>query len=114
VGLSLFLALAEWEWTASEQVRLLIAAAVTMLAWRPLGHLVQHWVTTKRPTDAQLRSGIRAARELIRNYQLNGRSRVPFGQRLVSSGIFHVMAGSTLAFGLVEGIARLFGATLGM
>ncbi len=114
VAVSLFLGLAGWHWGESEQLRLLVAMMVTMLLWRPLGHFTQQWITTKNPTDAQLEGGIRAAKELIAHFYAEGASRISLGRRLLASGIFHVMAGSTLTFFLAEGIARLFGQTLGL
>lgn len=114
VGFALFTGLSTWQWTSEEQLRILVAMIVTLFAWRPLGNLTQFLVTTKPANDAQIRSGIRAAKQLIENFHRRGRMSLTFGQRLASSGIFHVLAGSTLMLLIAEGIARLFGYSLGL
>lgn len=97
VGALMFISLYSWEWTGEEGLRLLVAMLVTLFFWKPVGSFVQWAFTTKPPTDAQLMSGIRAGRELL---DASARSRRFAGgvfQRLFASGIFHVIAGATMA-----------------
>lgn len=112
VGASLFLGLAGWDFIADQQLRLVVSLLVTMIFWRPLGGLVQHWVTTKPPSDRQLLGGIRSGQELIKNIQNRHRARPSLGQRILSTGMPHVMGGSFLMWAVAEGVARMFGLSL--
>lgn len=114
VGLSLFLGLAGWQWTAVEQWRILVAMLATLILWRPFGNLMQLVVTTKPPSERQLLNGIAAGRELIRNVQAHRRQRRTVWQRIMASGMLHVMAGSALVVALVQLVAWLFGLNLGI
>lgn len=96
VGLMLFLGLATARWTDVEELRLVVAAFGALVLWRPVGALVQAWVTTKPPTAAQLRSGIRAAEDLLERASRPA----PYpglGRRILCSGLPHIVAGSALA-----------------
>lgn len=96
VGAMLFLAVGTVRWTPVEELRLLAAALAALLLWRPVGGLMQAWVTTKPPTAAQLRSGIRAGEELLERL----RSPAPessLGRRIASSGLLHIVGGSAAA-----------------
>ena len=108
VAVSLFIGLATWKWIDIEQIRLVVALIVTVFVWRPIGHFAQYFITTKRPTDRQLLNGIEAGRELIRNVQGRRRARPSIFQRILASGMLHVMTGSLLMYGLALGIATLF------
>src|SRR5206468_2521132 len=60
-GLSIFLAISLADKVITDNYyRVLLALLCTLIFWRPLGSLVQYWVTTKEPTDAQLDMGIRS------------------------------------------------------
>lgn len=107
VAVSLFIALASWKWIDIEQIRLVVALIVTVFVWRPIGHFAQYYITTKRPTDKQLMNGIEAGRELIRNVQGRRRARTSISQRIVASGMLHVMAGSLLMYGFALLVATL-------
>ncbi|HRK23140.1 MAG TPA: DUF1385 domain-containing protein, partial [Fimbriimonadaceae bacterium] len=112
VGASLFLGLAGWQAIADPQLRLLLAAMVTLFVWRPLGNLVQLAVTTKPPTDRQLLGAIRSGEDLIRKVHSRRRMRPSFGERLLATGMPHVLGGSFLMWAIAEGIARLLGFSL--
>ncbi len=108
VAATLFLTLFDWEWIADQELRMIVAFLATFLLFRPLGSLVQSLITTKPPNDKQLASGIRAGKELLERYRLKrGPQPNPF-QRIVNSGMLHVMAGSISAYLVVKGIVVLF------
>lgn len=97
VAASIFLTIFSWEWVPDQQVRLLVAAMVTLFSWRFFGGLVQYWITTKPPTSKQIESGISAAKDLLEKYQINRRQSASPLHRILQSGILHVMAGSATA-----------------
>lgn len=109
VGASLFLGLFNWEWVPDQEIRLLVAMLATFILYKPLGSMVQLLITTKPPSDKQIESGIRAGKELLTRYRsAHGPQPSPV-QRLVFSGMFHVMAGSMLTYGVFHLIGMLFG-----
>jgi len=79
-----------------QELRLLLAALVTLVFWRPLGTFLQYFVTTKPPTDRQIESGIRAGKELLEKYQFAGGHQVSVVHRLWNSGLPEVILGSLL------------------
>ncbi len=104
----LFLGLMNSTWIADSELRLLVAALATLMFWRPLGSLLQFWVTTRPPNANQLEMGISAGKELLQKYQVDReRTASPF-VRIYCSGMIHVMAGSMLMYGLLELIAWAF------
>ena len=91
-GATIFLGIFGLPWLGDAE-RLLIAAIVTFLFWRPLGSLMQWLVTTKPPSPKQVEMGIRSGKDLLEKYRLSrGPMPNPF-QRIWNSGIFHVMFG---------------------
>lgn len=85
-----------------EPLKYLLAGILTLFLWRPLGSLVQRWVTTKRPSDKQLEMGIRSGNELLEKYITSGAGGGSAWTRIVNSGMLHVLAGSMLALGVVQ------------
>lgn len=91
----LFLGVQGIEWLGPDpETRLLLAALVTLFLWRPLGSLMQYYVTTRRPTRSQIESGIRAARELIERHQVAPKTLATPWRRLANSGLPQILAGS--------------------
>lgn len=108
VGAALFIGLFNFEWTSEQELRLLLAFLATVILYRPLGSLVQFWITTKEPTDKQIASGIRAGRELLERYRLK-RGPVPSTwQRIVNSGMVQVAIGSTGVYLILKTVVILF------
>lgn len=91
----LFLGVQGMEWLGPDpETRLLLAALVTLFFWRPLGSLMQYYVTTRRPSRPQIESGIRAARELIERHQVAPRTLATPWRRIANSGLPQILAGS--------------------
>jgi CBS domain-containing protein len=101
-------------WPKDGELRFLLAAIATFLFWRPVGSFLQQYVTTRRPSDRQLAGGIRAGEELLDRYSRSGNSVPSIPRRLWNSGLFHVMAGSTLFMVAAELIGKLFHQELGL
>jgi len=77
-----------------QELKLLTAAIVTVFLWRRVGGFLQQFVTTKRPTDSQLDSGIRAGEMLLERYASSPANVPSIPQRIWNSGIFPLMAGA--------------------
>jgi uncharacterized protein YqhQ len=86
----------------------IVALITTFFLWRPLGSFAQKWFTTSEPTDKQIDMGIRSGEELLKRYATGPGGRHGFFARLWNTGLFHVMAGSTLVLGLLYIIQMLF------
>jgi uncharacterized protein YqhQ len=108
IGASLFIGLGTMELPIGSALKLMIAGVATLLLWRPLGNAMQFYVTTKTPTDKHLAMGIRSGKELLAKYATDGSRRVSVFQRIVNSGMIHVIVGSNIAFWLYYLISVLF------
>lgn len=97
VGAMIFLGIWSAPLAIDPELRLLLAFLITSGFYRPVGSFVQYYLTTKTPTDQQLKAGIAAGKDLLLKYQTAGQSQAGFLTRLVNSGIFHIMAGSMIA-----------------
>lgn len=102
----LFLSLSATDWVGDRQLQILLAALATLLVWRPLGSMVQFWVTTRPPSRRQIESGIRAGNELLERFQGARYSAPSVFQRIWFSGMPQLVAGSALVGGVVELLAR--------
>jgi len=58
--------------------------------WQPIGLWLQRHFTTKKPSDAQLESGIRAGKELLQKYRDLPHPYPSLWQRILGSGILHM------------------------
>jgi len=108
-GASLFLGLATSDWIPDQQLRLLLAALVTLTFWRPLGALLQYFVTTKPPTDRQILDGIRAGEQLLRRVMDAPVGPSPLLVRVMNSGLVQIMVGSMLMYYIIQLIGYVFG-----
>ncbi len=102
VGGMLFLGIMSWDVIREPVLRLLVAAIATLAFWQPLGSFLQYFVTTKRPNDRQLQSGIRAGEHLLLRISQGRVVRPTLVQKLAMSGLFQVIVGSTLAAALLS------------
>jgi CBS domain-containing protein len=108
-GASIFLSLFEWDWTkyiglpgnAGADWRLIVAVIATVVFWRRVGGFLQYFVTTKRPNDKQLQSGIKAANMLLERFALAKVTAPSLWQRIWASGMLHVLLGASLMSGLI-------------
>ena len=100
VGAMIFLGIMSFTWIPDMELRLLLGALVTLVAWRPLGSALQFFVTTKQPTQKQILAGIESGKDLLNKVQDSSNLNPTVFQRILSSGIFQIMLGS-LALNLV-------------
>jgi CBS domain-containing protein len=109
VGASLLMGIGRSEYLGGlGPLQLVLAAVATLILWRPLGNLMQYYVTTKRPSEKQLAMGIRSGRELLEKYATQGGRTANFGQRILNSGMLHVLAGFLIVIGLFAPIDLAF------
>ncbi|MBV6459289.1 MAG: hypothetical protein HONBIEJF_02434 [Fimbriimonadaceae bacterium] len=102
VGATLFMALATTTWIENQELKLLAAAVVSLSLWRPIGSLLQQHVTTRKPSDRQLDAGVRAGRQLLQRFASEGAQPRSIFQKLLLSGMFHIMLGSLLVYALLQ------------
>jgi hypothetical protein len=93
--------------------RLVVAALVTVFFWRRIGSVLQQFVTTRRPSDKQLESGIRAGNMLLERYAKAGSTMPSTLQRIWHSGILQVISGAFVTAGIVAAVAHLAHLDLG-
>jgi len=86
---------------------ILLALVVALLSWRYLGMFVQHYITTKEPSDAHLLNGIKAGEELLRKFREFPHQRPTLSQRIFNMGIIHVIAGYSLVFMIYQLILKI-------
>ncbi|AIE86324.1 metal-dependent enzyme-like protein [Fimbriimonas ginsengisoli Gsoil 348] len=109
VGALLFTFIYTTPWVSSEGIRLVVAGLTARMLWVPLGSWMQQYVTTRRPTEKQIQSGIDAANELLEKYSQARVAAPTIPQRLWNSGLFHIFAGSALVTFVVWGLSQIFG-----
>lgn len=100
VGAMIFLGIMSFTWIPDMELRMLLGVLVTLVAWRPVGSMLQYFVTTKQPTQKQLLAGIESGKDLLNKVQDAENLHPTVFQRIMSSGIFQIMLGS-LALNLV-------------
>lgn len=109
VGLSIFIGVVSaFPDKVPLEYKVLPALLITAAFWRPLGSLAQYWVTTRPPSNKHIQMGIRAGKELLERYQVARVARPNIFMRLLNSGLFHVVAGSLIAYGLLYLVALVF------
>lgn len=108
VGAAIFMSLGNLPAPAIGDLRLLVAGVATLALWRPLGNMMQRYVTTKPPNERQLAMGIRSGNELLAKFAANPSPPGGFLRRIYYSGMLHVIGGSLIAFGLAQLAIWLF------
>ena len=108
VALSVFLGISTANWFGDPLGQTLVALIVTASVCRPLGAAMQKYVTTKPPSDRHIQMGIRAGQELLDRYAANPMPTRNLFQRILNSGVLHLMAGSTAVTMLVEFLTSTF------
>ena len=109
VGVSIFGAVFATEWVRDWEYRILPALILGFVFARPLGSLVQRYVTTKRPTDRQLANAIQAGEGLLRAHVTARRSEGNPFQRIWCMGLLQVMGGATATAFLLAAIKHATG-----
>lgn len=106
-AMTIFLFVFGTPWIDSTELRVLAAAFATMWFWRPLGSMAQQYITTKKPNERQLRSGIRAANELIESYSTAHFSNRSTWVRIWNTGVFQVMGGGVITMTAIKVLSVL-------
>ncbi len=101
---SLFLGVFLLPLPGGDELRLMLALLATLFFWRPLGILMQYYVTTSPPTKRQVELGIQSAKALLAKSAVNRRTSGSLLSRLWVSGLFHVLAGKLLVGILIMGL----------
>ena len=112
VGASLFLGVFHSGFLVDDQIRLLLAALVTLALWRPAGSFAQKYITTKRPSAKQIEASVKVGQELLDKYQSAPHSSPSFALRIWNSGMLHVMAGASASAAIVSLLSNLLGLNL--
>jgi len=89
----------DWRWAAGALLLLPLA--------RQLGGLAQHWFSTRTPGPQHLRSALRAAEAMLRNYAAHPSRRVTLLSRLWFSGLLHTAAGAAGSLALFHFLESL-------
>lgn len=100
VGAMVFMGVMSLEFIEME-LRLLAAMLVTLTVWRPLGSLMQYYVTTREPNDKQIAMGIKSGKELLEKSLYAPQVAPSFPRRLLQSGIFQIMLGAAIIQGVL-------------
>lgn len=74
-------------------VGVILALAVVILGWRTAGGWLQYYVTTKTPSDKQLRSGIAAGEQIMERYQERPGYQATGFERIWKLGFLQTLAG---------------------
>ena len=115
-GISIFLAILFWGLGENADknalaIRALPALVLAAISARPIGGILQQFVMTKRPTDAQMNGAIAAADALLTKHATARRAIANPIQRIWNMGFLQVIAGSFLATIVVQGIRLATGFT---
>lgn len=92
-----------------EGLREFLAIFLTLILWRPLGSLLQYWVTTRPPNAKQIQMGIDAGDTLLENYRRAPYTHASPWQRIWNSGFLQIVTGSIGMSILVEAVLYLLG-----
>ena len=96
------------------ETSLIMAAAATLFAWRPVGTFLQERFTTKPADEREIASGIAAGQTLLARYLEEAPVRPSLARRIWCSGMLQVMLGSipiwaiSILLPYVEPIKHLF------
>lgn len=85
-----------------------VSGVVALAYWRTLGGWMQQHLTTRPATDAQIESGIRAARQLLDEHNRAPYAAVRPHVRLWRMGFLQILVGFALGGGLLVGVSYLY------
>lgn len=104
-GVILFMLVAEL-FTSDAAIILLVFLLI--FAWRQVGGFFQYVITTKDPSEKQLKAGIAAGEELLCAYRENPAKRVGRWQRIWHTGMPQIITGVIIVMALEEVLAGYF------
>jgi CBS domain-containing protein len=85
-----------------------LGGIVALAYWRTVGSFLQQYVTTRPATDAQIESGIRAAREVLARHSAAPDAPIRPHARLWRMGMLPMVGGLVLGYALLMLAARVF------
>ena len=106
-GASIFLGIASLNLPIAREYQWIGALVATLLLWRPIGSLVQQYVTTKEPTDRQIDMGISSAKELLNRHATSGGGKRTIFNRIWNTGLLHVLAGMIVVFEIAQAVFHI-------
>jgi len=71
---------------------LFVLVMIVLVTWRRLGAGLQRWITTKRPSDRQLRGAVAVADDLLRQVRARPSARVGVPRRIWNAGFIQVVS----------------------
>jgi hypothetical protein len=108
ITLQFFLSVGDAVDEAHRSVALFVVVVAVLLSWRRLGARLQEWVTTRQPSNAQLRSAIEVAESLLDDVRARPGAGVPLPRRIWNSGFPQVLAGFIATAIAVKYLAELW------
>ncbi len=93
-------------------VAVFLAIIVVLLAWRSIGAWLQTHVTTRRPSDRQIESGIRAGQELLARYREEVLGARPAGRRFWNLGFVQIGMGLALTMLVTQALIWALGVSI--
>jgi len=87
---------------ATRILTLFVLVVVILLSWRRLGAGIQRWVTTRRPSDAQLQRAIRVGESLLAKNKAHPGARAVVWRRIWNMGFVQVVSGFAALAAAVE------------
>lgn len=112
-GAALFLSLNSINFGSDwAELGLLGSLLLTLMFWRPLGHVLQAVATTKPPTRRQVQQAILAGEQLLERTQRAGNPRAHLGARLLRSGLPQIIVGVIAVASLLQLLEMLFGLSI--
>jgi uncharacterized protein YqhQ len=104
-GVILFMLVAE---LFTNDVAVMLLVFLLIFAWRQVGGFFQYVITTKDPSDAQLKNGIAAGEELLCAYKENPSKSAGRWQRIWYTGMPQIIAGVIIVMAVEEVLAGYF------
>ncbi|GAB4457297.1 MAG: hypothetical protein OHK0029_16850 [Armatimonadaceae bacterium] len=91
----------------------LISGLLAFTYWRPFGSWLQQYMTTRPASDAELESGITAAKTLLKRHTPVSAYEARPHTRLWHMGFLQILSGFGVGFGVAYLLTRLFPGSLG-
>jgi len=92
----------------------LAAIMIVLLAWKSIGGWLQYYVTTRPASPRQIKSGIRAGKELLEHYREEALGLRPPGRRIWNLGFVQIALGLTATILAAQAVQWLLQRFLGI